>query len=122
MTSRLWLGLTLAGYFGTFALLVVWYGWLAPSPIFRPALVLLVLCTPLLFPLRGLLHGRTYTVGWSLFLALGYFIHGVVEAYSTPTDRLYGLLEVGLTVLWFVSGIVYVRQVARQRTSATPLE
>lgn len=117
MNPGLLQGVTLTGYFGVFILLVAWYGWLDPSAHFPAALVLVVLCTPLLFPLRGLLHGRTYTVGWSLFLALGYFIHGVVEAYSTPEDRVYGLLEVGFSLLWFVGGILYVRAVARRRAA-----
>ena len=53
--------LTLTGYLGTLALLTAWYSWLAPSTHFPVALVLLVLVLPLLFPLRGLLHGRRYT-------------------------------------------------------------
>ena len=109
-----WLGLTLAGYFATFLLLVAWYGWLSPSLHLPAAFVLLLLCTPLLFPLRGLLHGRPYTVGWSLFLALFYFAHGAVEAYSTPVDRWYGLLEVLFSFLWFTGGILYVRCRARR--------
>ncbi|HEY9150143.1 MAG: DUF2069 domain-containing protein [Gammaproteobacteria bacterium] len=115
MKSTPWLVLTLGGYFGTFLLLVAWYGWLSPSLHLPAAFVLILLCTPLLFPLRGLLHGRPYTVGWSLFLALFYFTHGAVEAYSTPEDRLYGLLEVLFSFLWFCGGILYVRSHARQR-------
>jgi uncharacterized membrane protein len=106
---RVYYALTLAGYFGTFILLVAWYTVLAPSLHFPVALVLLVLVSPLLFPLRGLLHGRSYTFSWSGFLAVLYFIHGVVEAYSTDLTRLYGLLEVLFTVMWFTGAIMYVR-------------
>ncbi|WJW76067.1 DUF2069 domain-containing protein [Thiohalobacter sp. IOR34] len=103
------LAAVLSGELGILALLVLWYGWLSPSPRLPAAFVLLLLGGPLLLPLRGLLHGRRYTVKWSLFLALGYFTHGVLEAYSTPADRWLALLEIGLSLLWFVGGIRYVR-------------
>ena len=68
-----------------------------------------VLVGPLLFPLRGLLHGRSYTFAWSAFLALLYFIHGAVEAYSMESARYLGLLEVVLSVTWFSAAVMYVR-------------
>ena len=102
-------GLTLFGYLGTLALLTAWYGWLVPPLHFPVALVLLVLVTPLLFPLRGMLHGRRYTFSWSCFLALLYFTHGVMEAYSSDTARHLGQLEVLLTGCWFIAAMAYVR-------------
>lgn len=106
---RGWYALTLLGYFGTFALLIAWYTVLAPSSHFPISLVLLVLVTPLLFPLRGLLHGRSYTFAWSAFLALLYFIHGAVEAYSLETARYLGLMEVLFSLTWFGAAIMFVR-------------
>lgn len=107
--ARYFYGLTLTGFLGTIALLLAWYGWLAPSPNFPRSLVLALLLLPLLFPLRGLLHGRRYTYSWSCFLALLYFIHGVVEAYTAGITFHLGLLEVCLTSLWFIAAISYVR-------------
>lgn len=107
--TRLLYALTATGYFGTFTLLVAWYTWLAPSPHFPVSFVLLLLVTPLLFPLRGILHARRYTIAWSCFLALLYFTHGVVEAYTSPESRPWGLLEILLTLLWFIGGMAYIR-------------
>jgi uncharacterized membrane protein len=107
--SRFLYALTLCGYFGTLALLTAWYGWLAPSTHFPTALVLIVMLVPLLFPLRGLLHGRKYTFAWSCFLALLYFTHGVMEAYSYEPNRHLGLLEVASSSLWFVAAMLYIR-------------
>jgi uncharacterized membrane protein len=101
--------LTLTGYFGTLALLVAWYGWLAPSTLFPVSLVLLILVLPLFAPLRGLLHGRRYTLAWSCFLAVCYFTHGVVEAYGSPVTRYLGLLEVEFTSLWFLAALACIR-------------
>jgi uncharacterized membrane protein len=101
--------LILAGYFGTLTLLVAWYAWVAPSSLFPVSLVLLVLVLPLFTPLRGLLHGRRYTIAWSCFLAVCYFTHGVVESYSSPVTRHLGLLEVTFTSLWFLAALAYIR-------------
>ncbi|KPK54442.1 MAG: hypothetical protein AMS22_05845 [Thiotrichales bacterium SG8_50] len=97
------------GYFGLLALLVVWYTWLSPSPHFPVALVLVFLVTPLLFPLRGLLHGRPYTYAWTSYLALLYFVHGVGEAYATASDRALAGLEIALSLMLFTGAIVYAR-------------
>jgi uncharacterized membrane protein len=101
--------LTVTGYLGTLGLLIVWYGWAAPAIHLPVALVLLVLVLPLFAPLRGLLHGRRYTLTWSCFLALFYFGHGVVEAYSSPATRYLGLLEVTFTSLWFLAALTSLR-------------
>ncbi len=107
--ARFLYGLTLLGYFGTLALLLAWYGWLAPSTHLPRSMALALLLFPLLFPLRGLLHGRRYTFSWSCFLSLLYFSHGVVEAYTSSVTLRLGLLEVVLTALWFIAAMSYVR-------------
>lgn len=109
MAPALWLRLLLAGHLGTLAVLVAWYGWLSPSAQLPTALVLLVLGLPLLLPLRGLLHGRRYTAAWSLFLAIAYSAHALIEFYSSPADRLYAGIELVTTLTWFIAGIGYVR-------------
>jgi uncharacterized membrane protein len=116
--SRFLYALTLFGYFSTLALLTAWYGWLAPAIHFPAALVLLVLVVPLLFPLRGLLHGRKYTFAWSCFLALLYFTHGVMEAYSNDITRPLGLLEITFSSLWFLGAMAYIK--SQQGSSPAP--
>jgi uncharacterized membrane protein len=110
MSTTVWKNLALTGYFGTFILIVVWYGWLSPPTRLPAIYALLALGTPLLLPLRGLLHGRPYTYAWSLFLALGYATHALIEVYSTPDDRVLATIELILVLMWFVGAIRYVRQ------------
>ena len=107
--KRFLYALTLFGYFGTLTLLTAWYSWLAPPTHFPRALILIIMLVPLLFPLRGLLHGRKYTFAWSCFLALFYFIHAVTQAYSSEPVRHLGMLEVLCTTLWFIAAMAYVR-------------
>lgn len=105
--------LALCGYFGLLLLIPLWYGWLSP-PQLPLALVLAILMLPLLFPLRGLLQGRPYTYAWSNFIALFYFVHAVVELYSTPTDRYLALLELVLSLAFYVGAVIYARLGGRE--------
>ena len=103
----------LCGYFGLLLLLPLWYGWLSPAQL-PLAIVLGLLLLPLLFPLRGLLQGRPYTYAWSSFLALFYFIHAVVELYSTPQDRYLALLELLLSIAFYVGAVWYAKLGGRE--------
>lgn len=112
----------MCGYFGLLLLLPLWYGWLSPSQLPLP-LVLALLVLPLLFPLRGLLQGRPYTYAWSSFLSLIYFIHAVLELYSTPQDRYLALLELLLSLAFYLGCVSYAklggRALKEQRNEVT---
>lgn len=109
----------LAGYFGLLGLLMLWNIWLAPSRYFPVAMVLIVLVVPLLFPLRGLLHGRISAHLWAGLLALLYFVHGVVEAVSNPAQRWLGLLEIVFSLALFAGALLYVRLRTAERKAPT---
>ncbi len=108
----------LAGLFGLLILLTLWIGWLAPSPTYPKSLLLALLVVPLLLPLRGLLHGRSYTHAWASLLSLLYFTLGVMEAYANPAVRGLALLEVLFSLMLFVGGVWYVKAVARAQRAA----
>jgi len=105
---------TLTGYFGLLILLLAWNAWLAPGATLPVALTLIVMIGPLLFPLRGLLHGKPYTHAWVSMLSLLYFTHGVVEAWADPSDRIYALMEVVFSTLLFGGSMLYARWRARE--------
>jgi len=111
--------LALAGYFCLLTLLVVWHVWWHPSIYFPTSLVLMVTAVPMLLPLRGLLHGRIRAHLWASFLMMLYFMHGTVEAYVNPAQRLPALLEVGLSVLVFVCAALYARWARSAGTTGT---
>ncbi|HRX71454.1 MAG: DUF2069 domain-containing protein [Gammaproteobacteria bacterium] len=112
--SRFWRWVALTGYFGLFGWLLLWFAWLEPPGHLPVALVLLALVGPLLWPLRGLLHGRPYTHAWAGFLALFYFTVGVFHAAGPMARPWLAWLEIGFSVLWFVGAILYVRAHSRE--------
>ncbi len=98
-----------SAYFGLILLLMAWLIWLSPPTSVPISVALFLMLVPLLFPLRGILYGRPYTFAWASFLALFYFTHGVVEAYSNPDDRWLALLEVVLSVAFYSGSMFYAR-------------
>lgn len=103
-----------SGYFGLIALLLAWLGWISPPVALPKSVALFLMLVPLLFPLRGILYGRPYTFAWASFLSLLYFIHGVVEAYSSPEDRWLALLEVVLSIAFYTGSMLYARYRGRE--------
>lgn len=103
----------LTGYFGLFALLMLWNTVLAPSRHFPVAMVLLVSVTPLLLPLTGLLNKNLKSCAWAAYLSLIYFIHGTIETYSNIDERSLAELEVFFSLLLFFGATFYVRFTGR---------
>ena len=110
---RFWRMIALSGYFGLFGLLLLWFAWLEPPGRLPVALALLLGVGPLLFPVRGLLHGRPYTHAWTSFLALFYFVFGVFHAAGPMARPWLAWLEIGFSALLFLGAILYVRASAR---------
>jgi uncharacterized membrane protein len=101
--------LALTGFFGLFALLMLWNTVLAPSHDFPVALKLLITVTPLLLPLRGLLSKNTRSCAWMAYISLIYFTHGSIETYATTTERIYPVVEFTFSLILFFGTTLYVR-------------
>lgn len=101
--------MALSGFFGLFALLMLWHTVLAPSTRFPVALMLLITVTPLLLPMRGLLDRNRRSCTWAAYISLIYFIHGSAEAYASADERLYASLEIMLSLMLFLGSTLYVR-------------
>lgn len=105
---------TLIGYFGLLFLLLLWQGFFAVNLPLPRSLTILFTVTPLLLPLRGLLHGRVYTHAWTIYLSLPYFIHGVGETYSDAVNRGLSILEIIFSLLLFGGAMFYTRYRSRE--------
>ena len=105
--------LTLFCYFGLMISLIVWITLGDHSADYPTAAWLIIGVVPLLFPLRGLLHGKPYTYAWTTFLMLLYFSHGIGELYSASNFALFPSLEVLFSLITFVGAITFIRINAR---------
>ncbi|MDO8844467.1 DUF2069 domain-containing protein [Methylicorpusculum sp.] len=100
--------IAITGFFGLFALLMLWPTVLTESR-FPVAMILLLSVTPLLLPMRGLLHGRRKSCAWAAYISLIYIIHGTAEAYVNPAERSLALLEILFSLMLFMGATFYVR-------------
>ncbi len=105
--------LALAGFFGLFGLLMLWPTLLAPPTDIPVALRLLITVTPLLLPMRGLLHKRRKPCAWAAYISLLYFVHGSIEAYADVAVRNYALLETTFSLMLFFGANFYVRHLGK---------
>lgn len=116
---------TLLGYFGLLALLLNWFSWIAPTTNVPRALPLIVLTVPLLFPLRGLLHGKTYTHAWVSLLALPYFAIGVDVAFNRLDQRWLGLAMIFFSLLLFIGAVFFsysMKKIRKAQQAALEVE
>ena len=108
--------LALIGYFGLFALLVLWNTVLVTTTGLPVALILLVTITPLLLPLRGFLNNNRRSCSWMAYVSLIYFIHGSVATYANNnSERLYTSLETLLSLMLFFGATLYVHYTGKQK-------
>jgi uncharacterized membrane protein len=103
--------IALIGFFGLFALLMLWNTVLnADVNTKKPvSLMLLLTVTPLLLPMRGFLDKRPKSCAWLAYISLIYFVHGCLEAYANAVIRPYALLETVFSLMIFFGASFYIR-------------
>lgn len=111
--STTWLqNISIASLIALIFLSVAWEGWLAPLKPGGSMLIFKVI--PLLVPLFGILHGKRYTYQWSSLMILVYFTEGAVRAWSDHgLSQQLAMIEVALTVIFFLAAIYYARATGR---------
>ncbi len=109
--------LAMASVIALIALFIAWEWFLAPL---RPGGSWLILKCVLLLPvLRGVWIRNRYTMQWSSMLILLYFTEGIVRATSDRGPSVWlAWGEVALTLLFFLSTILYLRPYKRRAKAA----
>jgi uncharacterized membrane protein len=116
MKLRVLSGVAGASLFALIVLCVLWELWLGPL---RPGGSWMVLkALPLLAALFGILRERRYTYQWCSMLILLYFTEGVLRAADPAPIGLLAWLEIALSVIFFLSAILYARFSAPSQQAA----
>jgi len=113
---------TLAGYFLLLALILNWFTWLAPPKTVPRALPMIILLVPLMFALRGLLHGRMYTHAWVSLLSMLYFAVGIDVAYNRSDQRYLGLAMVGFSLMLFFGSVLFNHSLKKRNKLSAPTD
>ena len=91
--------LALAAWLALIVLQPAWYLWLAPPASGQSWFALLLTLPPLLLPLSALRRNLGRALLWAGIVALFYFCHGIVAAWTTPAARVPALVEAALCVV-----------------------
>ena len=87
------------GYFGMFAMVLLWSIWLAPSKQHPLPLVVAIGLLPLVLPLRGVIKGRHRSIFWLSLISLIYFFHGIGVSASSPGLFWAALIEIAVALI-----------------------
>lgn len=104
--------LSLASFFALALLLLVWNLGYAAVPRSLLWAVLAFQVLPLLLLAPGIIGGHPRTHSWACFVVNLYFIQGVLAAFD-PSKRLFGWLEIFLSLTLFTSALLYTRWCAQ---------
>jgi len=99
----------MAAYYGLLLYFLVIALSVLASPNFSTLIIWLIQICPLLIFLPGLHRNSLRTFAWLCFVCLLYFVHAVLVSF-TPERLYYGLVEVALCCLMFVSLIIFIRE------------
>jgi len=88
-----------AAWIALVALQFAWYLGIAPPATGSPWLALALTLPALLLPLIALRTGLARTLFWVAVVALFYFCHGVVAAWTSPAARVPAIIESVLCVV-----------------------
>lgn len=108
--------LALTAWAALVALQPAWYLWLAPPANGQSWFALALTLPLLLLPLLALRGGAGRALLWIGIVALFYFCHGIVAAWTTPAARVPALVETALCAL--LIGAIGLRTRARKRALA----
>lgn len=100
--------LSLMAFVALMVLLTVNNLWFANLHGARTGVILAIELVPLLLVLPGMLIGSARAHAWTCFVVNLYFIKGVLAAFD-PARALLGWLEVGISLVLFVSALLFVR-------------
>ena len=102
--------LVVISYLAILILQPMWHGLMGAPPSRMGWLLAAILSIPLLLPLRGILMGQFRSMTWGGFLLVGYFVIGVMEAWTSPGQRAPALTQVALALLYVGSLVLLARR------------
>lgn len=113
----LWRTLSVGGLLGLIFWIILWNGWLTPVQYVPRSFELLVLLAPLMYLVRGILHGRISTSVHAILISLLYLILGVWFVFD-PQEKLYGYVLLVLSTSLYLGSFMTAKVLGKQAKDA----
>jgi len=102
-----WRLLAAMGILGLIILIVLWNGWLTPIQNVPRSIEIALLVAPLLFFVRGVLHGKRDTFIAVMLLSFPYVLMGIWYVFSAQ-ESIYGYLLMVFSLCLFFGSLLNV--------------
>ncbi len=102
-----WRALAGIGIVGLIGLCVVWNGWLTPVQSIPRSIEIALLVAPLLYFVRGVLHGNRDTFIAVMLVSFVYMLMGIWYAFSAE-EKIYGYLMIVFSLFLFFGSLLNV--------------
>jgi len=102
-----WRFLAAIGILGLIILIVLWNGWLTPVQNVPRSIEITLLVAPLLFFVRGVLHGKRDTFIAVMLLSFPYVLMGIWYVFSAQ-ESIYGYLLMLFSLCLFFGSLLNV--------------
>ena len=102
-----WRFLAAIGILGLIILIVLWNGWLTPVQTVPRSIEIALLVAPLLFFVRGVLHGKRDTFIAVMLLSFPYVLMGIWYVFSAQ-ESIYGYLLMLFSLCLFFGSLLNV--------------
>ncbi len=105
--TTFWRALAGIGILGLIILCVVWNGWLTPVQDSPRSFEIALLVAPLLYFVRGVLHGNRDTFIIVMLVSFVYILLGIWYAFSAE-EKVYGYLMIVFSLFLFFGSLLNV--------------
>ena len=102
-----WRALAGIGILGLIILCVVWNGWLTPVQDSPRSIEIALLVAPLLYFVRGVMHGNRDTFIAVMLVSFIYMLMGIWYAFSAE-EKVYGYLMILFSLFLFLGSLLNV--------------
>jgi uncharacterized membrane protein len=109
----IWRSLAVGGLLGLIFLIILWNGWLTPVQQMPRWMELLILLSPLMLLVRGILHGWVSTHVKAVLVSLIYTTIGLWYA-SSQQEKPYGYLLLLFSVCLYLGGFMTAKVLGKK--------
>lgn len=102
-----WRALAAVGIISLIILIIVWNGWMTPVQKIPRSIEIALMVAPLLYFLRGILHGNRDTFIAVMLLSFVYILMGIWYLYADQ-ERIYGIIMLVASISLFFGTLLNV--------------
>ena len=118
---RNWRNINTFSYVGLLITIAIWYLYVSPPKHTYSIILTTTYLLVLLTPAFGLIKKSYRVYAWSSYIMLIYFSHATIETWANADEKIYAILELVLSISFYISATVcarHAKQLAEVKTDS----